>query len=378
MRPHHSEKKASTRRADLLHSLSAEQERAAVQRVNTKITSMLASSFVSLLLVAAGQLAAGDRHPQMHGRVVGGYKAPPLGIIEEVYGAGAGSASIPRLAHKPLKRAGDPSPDDQDVGLAFNPSGCVFCPPNTAPGAMSGKDLLDFLTWQQMRTYQKGSDRDYKDTCVFYSAATSPPPDKLSGIATNWACSVRKYTIWHFWPNSLDAAAGMFGSRDFYAMFEPDDSWLAPIRKLPGLSAPPAHHEAQACLHPVFRGHVAGDGGAVHGRDHHNVAETFQSGRFLQVPHQPISGAALSTRPCCGGGDQITRMIVVDANSKRVWELDLLTLKVGKEISAGDLSGHTKRDLGNQTGSLHARADFCSSSGLNSEPAGMDWFGGDY
>ncbi|KAI8944634.1 hypothetical protein F4801DRAFT_571060 [Xylaria longipes] len=325
---------------------------------------------IFLFLLLTGLSVAGDKHPEVRLQVSGSFKSS-LPVLLENLNENA-TAWAPTSPHSRVKRAGpipnDPTPGEQDVGLAFNIPGCIVCP---SADPQDGQALLESLTWQYMQARMKGTDSDYKDTCVFYTRADTPGA-RLSGLATQWACSVRKYTIWHFWPNAIDAKNGPAGARDFYAMDDPN-SWLAPIRNL----EPPYGDDKPAYIFYFEAMSMA-------------MAERCTGEITIMTP-MPADMAAYSSPPITNiwgnvelpslikRRQHITRTVVVDSNSKRIWELDLLTLQVGKELMVGDLAGHSKRSLEINGDALDKRADLCGSSvALDSEPAGRDWFAGDY
>ncbi|KAI0400689.1 hypothetical protein F4802DRAFT_471553 [Xylaria palmicola] len=321
---------------------------------------------IILFFLLTGLFVARDKHPEVRPQVSGSFKSSLPTLFENLNENETAWAS--NSPYSRVKRVGpipnDPTPGEQDVGLAFNIPGCIFCP-STDP--QDGQGLLDSLTWKDMQAYMKGTDSDYKDTCVFYTKSDTPGA-RLSGIATQWACGVRKYTIWHFWPNAIDAKNGPAGARDFYAMDDPN-SWLAPIRKLP----PPDRNNRgkQAYIFYFEAMSMA-------------MAERCTGEITIMTP-MPANMAAYSLPPIVNiwgnielpslikRRQHITRSVVVDSNSKRIWELDLLTLRVGKELMVSDLAGHINGDA------LDKRADLCGSSiALDSEPTKRDWFAGDY
>lgn len=180
-----------------------------------------------------------------------------------------GTTSVNTSSTIVFPRADPGFPGVDKYGPLVRVPGCFFCPPqSTTP--LTGRDLLESLSTDKMRSYMRVNEADaLKHKCVFYTRALRATK-YLSERASTWACAHQKFSIWvsasvfqpilfrnrphsgstcvpcpqsqltarvmyaqHLWPNKIMAQEDKSQyTKDFYGIDE-KDNWLHSIIGLP-------------------------------------------------------------------------------------------------------------------------------------------------
>jgi hypothetical protein len=268
---------------------------------------------------------------------------------------GTGSMLLPR-APEP----GDEQADEYGPVIP-NGSGCLFCP-EAQHLALTGWDLLNALTTEQMKAYSRVSGRKpLHNRCVFYSRAIKKPPEYLSSAASIWACKYNKYSIWHLWPNKV-VAGNNPKLKDFYG-FDKPGNWLYSISQLakrPGESKPPyinyfenmSEAMAQMCTGEVV----------IMSQTPKDMAQYLNDENIWKNKERPALLNSIRDR-------EVTNIYVVDFyDQDKIYEFDLESNTLGRQVKISDL----------ESGRVGRRDDgICSTSGLD-DSIEKDWFNAPY
>ncbi|KAL2757503.1 hypothetical protein ACRALDRAFT_1079697 [Sodiomyces alcalophilus JCM 7366] len=321
----------------------------------------------------------------------------PPRVLEGMVGAIFEQEDVPRYP-LPLGQASPQSirqreleerqmlPDDNvmQLGPAFSMSNCIFCRPELGDIAddTDAHAILNYMTPTMFRSYMKGSSSGLKDKCVFYTKAI-PNTSGLSEASTNWACRSRTnalYTIWHLFPNSVDAA-GNPGVRDFYCLWDQGDHWLAPVRdaairftRAGRTGASPAINYFQAMSQSMAE--------ACSGRiviftwTPTELYEYRPGGAYERFNNIFWSHERPVLRDHVFAGN--AELFVVDANDPMGGARQVTNTRTFTVGPLKPLNTWWKRDTElaalNETFSMLLQRDMCDTTGLASQKPGMDYF----
>jgi hypothetical protein len=234
---------------------------------------------------------------------------------------------------------------------------------------------------------------DLKDTCMFYTQIVNRPPEKLSRLATQLACQLKKYSIsvsqplwqprgYHFCSNPLDSRAAFMANRkneedgpgnlvNYYGIFDPKTRSYQ-ISQITQVGSKPPFIEyfenisrvmARVCTGKIYV-----------------LSQTPDDmGRYANTPNIWNNVELLELRSRLGSGDIADRLVAIDAtDTTSAWEVDWKTLVEGLAVKL------TRRELWkpyNMSTEIkyvpQKRCDghLCLNDGLDDEPANLDFFG---
>ena len=321
----------------------------------------MAAMLFALFWALISPLALGDASPQPHAEDAYGPLVPRNGMAPR-HARDRNSSVSNMMLYGRTDEPDDRNPDGTPWGPLSAVPGCLYCPP-VATLALEGRELLNSLTTEKMKTYmRKDIDDTLHNQCVFYtSSLTAPDPRYLSKGTSEWACRKGKMSIWHLWPNKAMESAEL-QYRDFYGIYNP--GWLNSIvglGKIGSVPAPIIYFEnmseaiAQSCSGEVV----------VMSQSPHDMKQYIDGTRGENIWKNKERPALeiLWRRKI------VTKFYVVDYdNMDDIYEFNIVTSTTGEKVPSSVL---TSRGL------LESRAS-CDSNGLDSMPPQGDPFSDPY